>query len=537
MAAPVASALSGVAAQASIAYELLLSPMETVKSFHEGMRLVNSISKVPRQMPPAAEAVADQEYKAAMGEAVIRPLQPTRFGRGQACYSLRQIFVPCHFANAFAITIAMLSSEFKLNEAPRINLSKTEQDWATIVHGPESDSEMDEQNLLQPAGNGQLGQPDVRDRADQEPEAEGGEGEVEDNSLLDLKQFANALRIPGMLHVSDNCLGHILQSCKCWPALLQGLRMVEVLLCRPLYRERFLYICVGEKRAAEDNLNKWSHSLKGLRQSWDKDLFMNKTGGAILANEKDALHSESIQESFGVTVEKLDQVLKDPCHAASAFQFSFSFSFSFNNNNKNKNKNKNKNNNTNTNTNTKTTTNNNTNTTTTTTNNNNNGKDKDKDKDKELSYFTSIQNARTLARAPAASLSYLSLDLRFAQLVHTAIVEPRLFQHAIENLYKSLSSLSGFRTAVVAILGLRQANLHICNLKERQLADLLYRDDLSLKHSTAGQIRMAVDNLLQKNAAAADSGESGKRKAEALSAALVEFLIEALGLGTWAPPT
>ena len=53
-----------------------------------------------------------------------------------------------------------------------------------------------------------------------------------------------------------------------------------------------------------------------LRQSWNKDLFMNKTGvtgGAILANEKDALHSESNQESFGVTVEKLDQVLKDPC--------------------------------------------------------------------------------------------------------------------------------------------------------------------------------------------------------------------------------
>ena len=61
-----------------------------------------------------------------------------------------------------------------------------------------------------------------------------------------------------------------------------------------------------------------------------------------------------------------------PGHAASAFQFSFSFSFSFNNNN------------TNTNTNTKTTTTNNN------TNNNNNGKDKDK----ELSYFTSIQNAR-----------------------------------------------------------------------------------------------------------------------------------------------
>ena len=29
--------------------------------------------------------------------------------------------------------------------------------------------------------------------------------------------------------------------------------MVEVLLCRPLYRERFLYICVGEKRAAVES--------------------------------------------------------------------------------------------------------------------------------------------------------------------------------------------------------------------------------------------------------------------------------------------
>ena len=104
------------------------------------------------------------------------------------------------------------------------------------------------------------------DRAHQQPEAE---VEVvdssEDTSLLDLKQFANALRVPGMLHVADNCLGHILQSCKCWDELLRGLRLVEVLLCRPLYRERFLFICVGTKRASDENLNKWSHSLKGLR--------------------------------------------------------------------------------------------------------------------------------------------------------------------------------------------------------------------------------------------------------------------------------
>ena len=47
-------------------------------------------------------------------------------------------------------------SEFKLNEAPKIDLSKAEEDWAKILHGPGpgpcaepgSDCEMDEQNLL-----------------------------------------------------------------------------------------------------------------------------------------------------------------------------------------------------------------------------------------------------------------------------------------------------------------------------------------------------------------------------------------------------
>ena len=120
-----------------------------VKSFHEGMRLVSSISKVPRQMPPAAQGVvllsqclmafcfesecesvwdqnlecststhsmelastsrlvgiwiwscwlteADQDYQAAIGSEAIQPLQPTtRNGRGGASYSLRQMFVTC----------------------------------------------------------------------------------------------------------------------------------------------------------------------------------------------------------------------------------------------------------------------------------------------------------------------------------------------------------------------------------------------------------------------------------------------------------
>ena len=50
-----------------------------------------------------------------------------------------------------------------------------------------------------------------------------------------------------------------------------------------------------------------------LRQSWNKDLFMNKTGGPSINDKDETRHSESVQESFGVTVEKLDQVLTDPC--------------------------------------------------------------------------------------------------------------------------------------------------------------------------------------------------------------------------------
>ena len=133
---------------------------------------------------------------------------------------------------------------------------------------------------------------------------------------------------------------------------------------------------------------------------------------------------------------------------------------------------------------------------------------------------------RTLGRSPAASLSYLSLDLRFSQLVHTAIVETRLVQHAMDNVYSSLSSLAGLRDAIVKILGLGNLPL-LRDLKDRQLADLLYRDNLSLKHSASSRVQQAVEELLKNSA---DSGESlsGQRRAsDVLSSALVDFLVEA----------
>lgn len=77
------------------------------------------------------------------------------------------------------------------------------------------------------------------------------------------KQFPNALRVTGLLHISDNCLGNILSQCACWPTLLQSLRTVETLLGSPLYRERLSWSCIRSED--QHRLKAWNASLKGLR--------------------------------------------------------------------------------------------------------------------------------------------------------------------------------------------------------------------------------------------------------------------------------
>ncbi len=96
--------------------------------------------------------------------------------------------------------------------------------------------------------------------------ADGQEPDVDpDVSLMDTqKQFPNAIRIPGILHIADNCLGNILQSCSSWGPLLKSLRLVEILLARPLYRERFLHFNVDD-RTSREKLKSWSLNLRGLR--------------------------------------------------------------------------------------------------------------------------------------------------------------------------------------------------------------------------------------------------------------------------------
>lgn len=110
--------------------------------------------------------------------------------------------------------------------------------------------------------------------------------EAADNTLLNARQCPNALRIPGALHVSDNCLGNILQSTTIWPTFLKNLRLVEILLKNVLYRERFVNFNVPD-HSAKNKLKNWSASLRGLR--WQ----------SVLKFTLDLLPLEKILRSLG----------------------------------------------------------------------------------------------------------------------------------------------------------------------------------------------------------------------------------------------
>ena len=127
---------------------------------------------------------------------------------------------------------------------------------------------------------------------------------------------------------------------------------------------------------------------------------------------------------------------------------------------------------------------------------------------------------RTLSRAPAATISYLSLELRYG---HFAISEPADFAFASER-YRDIFTMNGFRALVCEVLGMRGSQF-LRSLTGRQLADLVYRDNIILKHTTAGTIAKAV--------ATVDAAARGSRSAPAaaagspaLSNSIQEFLVE-----------
>lgn len=71
--------------------------------------------------------------------------------------------------------------------------------------------------------------------------------------------------------------------------------------------------------------------------------------------------------------------------------------------------------------------------------------------------------SRALARAPRANLPYLSLELRFAQIMHLCIVEPVHFKAALGT-FERLVTLSGFRNEVLRLVGLSLMSILVANM-------------------------------------------------------------------------
>ena len=180
---------------------------------------------------------------------------------------------------------------------------------------------------------------------------------------------------------------------------------------------------------------------------------------------------------------------------------------------------------------------------------------------------------RSLARAPRASTGYLSLELRFAQLMMYVVEDVHGFR-SVEHEFQKLGTFKGFRETVLypGLMKFRTTFFLVCSwtsniekgtggqgdtchsvqkqtvsarktlnlkltdsiarLSDRQLSELLYRDDLVLKHSASTHIRSTVKQL--EDAAASVSKNSAKEPSSAgatLVAALIDFLIQAR-LGT-----
>ena len=101
---------------------------------------------------------------------------------------------------------------------------------------------------------------------------------VDVQDLLPGSQFRNALRIPGLKHISDNLLKSCLQQKNCYDNFIIDLKSIELLLRRVPCRERLAYACIpASDSAAQTQMKSWSYSLRGLRWEQIRDFTLNVT--------------------------------------------------------------------------------------------------------------------------------------------------------------------------------------------------------------------------------------------------------------------
>ena len=156
-------------------------------------------------------------------------------------------------------------TEFKLYESPKLDMEGVQADWARLLNSTVPRNEDLDQDHLDLEDESSFLSQHERVRPTRPPPQVVGNN-MDDQSLLDVRQFPNSFRIAGLKHVSDNALKGLLEGTRTWKALIPRLRAVEILLKGIMNRQRLSHSCVTSEFPAEQKqLECFSASLKGLR--------------------------------------------------------------------------------------------------------------------------------------------------------------------------------------------------------------------------------------------------------------------------------
>ncbi|CAE8608181.1 unnamed protein product [Polarella glacialis] len=96
-------------------------------------------------------------------------------------------------------------------------------------------------------------------------------------------------------------------------------------------------------------------------------------------------------------------------------------------------------------------------------------------------------------RAPNANPAYLSLELRMKEFEQTLLRNPHHLP-ALASEYQSICTLAGWTSAVLQLLGCSPHASPNMPTNLRDLAKLIYRDDLNTKHAAHNHVKQAIAN-------------------------------------------
>lgn len=126
-------------------------------------------------------------------------------------------------------------------------------------------------------------------------------------------------------------------------------------------------------------------------------------------------------------------------------------------------------------------------------------------------------------------MAYLSCEVRFKHLQMLAATNPKALMEMTKRLHGMETSL-GFHAAVLSLLGM-QPTEYLMGLPDAELAKLIYRDDITIKHASRQRLADELQDKADGSAknpekmAVCDTNEK-TQGAGALSKALVQYLLK-----------